>query len=31
MNKKTNDRPVFPFVSIIGQEEMCVFKIVINL
>lgn len=23
MNKKTNERPVFPFVSIIGQEEMC--------
>nr|YP_009538635.1 chlorophyll biosynthesis [Phacus pleuronectes]AYQ93663.1 chlorophyll biosynthesis [Phacus pleuronectes] len=22
MNKKTNERPVFPFVSVIGQEEM---------
>lgn len=22
MNKKTNERPVFPFTSIVGQEEM---------
>jgi len=22
MNKKTSDRPVFPFTSIVGQEEM---------
>lgn len=22
MSKKTNERPVFPFTSIVGQEEM---------
>ena len=22
MSKKTSDRPVFPFTSIVGQEEM---------
>lgn len=22
MSKKTNERPIFPFTSIVGQEEM---------
>ena len=26
MNKKTNERPVFPFSSIVGQEEICAFN-----
>ena len=24
MSKKTSERPVFPFTSIVGQEEICV-------
>ena len=30
MNKKINERPVFPFTSIVGQEEMCDYKIYKN-
>jgi hypothetical protein len=26
MSKKTSERPVFPFTSIVGQEEICVFN-----
>lgn len=27
MSKKTNERPVFPFTSIVGQEEMYVLEL----
>lgn len=26
MNKKIDERPVFPFTSIVGQEEICEMK-----
>lgn len=26
MNKKIDERPVFPFTSIVGQEEICDLK-----
>jgi len=31
MSKKTNERPVFPFTSIVGQEEMFDFLKRINI